>query len=76
MAMSPMLNYSHLDKACVTALSSKLVFLSIACLAASYVVRSVEQRAIILIPWMSWYQVHVFIWIGTDILSYFFCFKI
>jgi len=49
MAMSPTLN-SHLDKVCVTALSSKLVFLSIACLAASYVVRSVEQGGI-LIAW-------------------------
>ena len=40
---------SHLDKAHVTALSSKLVFLSVACLAVSYVVRS-EQREIILVP--------------------------
>ena len=35
---------SHLDKACVSALSSKLVFLSIVCLAVSYVVRSVEKK--------------------------------
>ena len=49
MVMPPTLN-SHLDKAHVTALSSKLVFLSIARLAVSYVVRS-EQREIILIPW-------------------------
>ena len=42
--MSPMLN-SHLAKACVRASSSRCVLLRIACLAVSYVVRSIEERA-------------------------------
>ena len=43
-----MLN-SHLAKACVRASSSRCVLLRIACLAVSYVVRSIEERARIMI---------------------------